>query len=358
MLMRLPTEVFDRKRYVTLVALAFPLVGVFLVGKSLFAYLRDRKFRNLRVTLSSLPGVAGGRLKGQVQAAFLFPGGKPVDLTLSCVRSYVSSGNERTRWQRVLWQDRKSVTTYSGGLESYVPVEFTIPYDTQETNSKNPDDEILWRLSVAADLPGLDFRDSFTVPVFKTSASDPGLTVAKLEAEKLASLGGAKPADAKITTGLAHGGVQFYLGPARNKGVATALSLFGAVFLAGGLFFGLGVQQIFGWILGWIPLVVMGGAGLLLLAIAVSLWFGATTVEVVNRELHIRSTCLGFSSSRVVRAAEVQKLELQSNMQSGENVWYDLKVHLKSGRPVTAGTNMEKSEAEWFLGEIKKDLGV
>jgi nitrogen fixation/metabolism regulation signal transduction histidine kinase len=45
---------------------------------------------------------------------------------------------------------------------------------------------------------------------------------------------------------------------------------------------------------GLIPLVIFGGLGLLLLAIAFGLWFGATTVEVINRNLHVRSTYIVF----------------------------------------------------------------
>jgi len=45
-------------------------------------------------------------------------------------------------------------------------------------------------------------------------------------------------------------------------------------------------------------------------------------------------------------------------MKSADKIWYDLKIHLDTGRTVTAGSAMEKSEAEWFLAELKKDLGV
>ena len=45
-------------------------------------------------------------------------------------------------------------------------------------------------------------------------------------------------------------------------------------------------------------------------------------------------------------------------MQRGDEVWYDLKLRLANGRSVTAGSGLDKREAEWFLAEIKKDLGV
>ena len=86
--------------------------------------------------------------------------------------------------------------------------------------------------------------------------------------------------------------------------------------------------------------------------------FGQTTVGVFNRSLHIRSSCLGFSRSQVVEASNIQRFELFSGMQSADKIWYDLKIHLDNGRVVNAGSAMEKNEAEWFVAELRKDLGI
>src|SRR6185369_12443334 len=108
------------------------------------------------------------------------------------------------------------------------------------------------------------------------------------------------------------------------------------------LFFGYASAQVFTWFVGVLPLLLSGGVGLLLLAVAFWLWFGATTVEVVRHELHVRSGCFGLSRSRVVPASDIRELELYSGMQSGNDVWYDLKVRLVNGRSFTAGSAMLK----------------
>jgi hypothetical protein len=59
-----------------------------------------------------------------------------------------------------------------------------------------------------------------------------------------------------------------------------------------------------------------------------------------------------------VNAAEIRRFELNPAMKSAENVWSDLRVHLSNGGMVTAGTRMEKAEAQWFVSELKKDLGI
>jgi hypothetical protein len=93
----------------------------------------------------------------------------------------------------VLWQEKRTVAAYTGGAE--IPVEFEIPFDAQQTDSRNPDDEILWRLSANSSVPGLDFRCEFLTPVFKTESSDPGLTIAALEAQARARQTGIQPQD-------------------------------------------------------------------------------------------------------------------------------------------------------------------
>ena len=359
--LQLSTELVKRRNYLALLALVFPVAGLLMVGQSALAWLRQRKFANLRLTLVSIPAVLGGRLAARMEGQFHLPPGSEVSLVLSCVRSYISgSGTDRPRWQQVLWQDKKIATALVGGPGmTTVPVEFAIPYDARETDSQNPDDEIFWRLSASADLPGLDFRCAFLTPVFKTATSNPRLTILTLETESRARHSAVRPSDSQIASApAATGGVRFYLPPARHKGMAAALTVFGALSMGSGLFFGYGFWKGLSWVVGLIPVTIFGGLGLLLLMISFGLWFGATTVEVINRELHIRSTYLVFSHSRILRKDEIQDFELHCGMQRGDEVWYDLRVRLVNGRRQTVAGGMEKSEAEWFLAQIKKDMGM
>ena len=130
------------------------------------------------------------------------------------------------------------------------------------------------------------------------------------------------------------------------------------IFLGSALFFGFAVGRSFIWILGLIPLVFAGGIGLLLLAYGVWLFLGTTTVEVLGRELHIRSTCLGIGRSRVIPASAIQDFQLHAGLQAGEQVWYDLKLKLIDGRSCISGSGLEKKEAEWLRVELQKALGI
>ena len=144
----------------------------------------------------------------------------------------------------------------------------------------------------------------------------------------------------------------------RNKGVAAGYALFGLFFLGGGALFGNVVGRGLTWILGVIPLLLGGLIGFALLAFATWLGFGQTTVSVRNRSLRIHSSCLAFSRTRLVDASAIRGMELYPGMRSADRIWYDLKIHLDGGRTVPAGSAMDKGEAEWFLAELKKDLGL
>jgi hypothetical protein len=338
----------------------FPVTGFLLVGLSTVAQLRARKFKNVCFKLSGVPCVIGGKLQGRLEVEFVFPAGTTVDFSVNCVRSYVTGrGDNRTRWERILWQERKTVTVETDGLTSYARIEVTLPYDAKETDSRNPDDEILWKVITSSKLPGLDFNAIFILPVFRTAASDPGLTTAAIEESDEKLLDGQRPENKKIVTGTApDGGLLFYFGPSRNVRAATLISLFGAIFLGSGLFFGFAAGQTFSWILGMIPITFAGGIGLLLMAYGVWLFLGTTTVEVLGRELHTRSTCLGIGRSRVIPASAIQDFKLHPGLQTGEQVWYDLRLKLVDGRSCTAGSGLEKKEAEWLRLELKKALGI
>jgi hypothetical protein len=357
--LNLRRELFERHNYTILVALIFPLAGLFLIGQACLGRMRVRKFGGTFV-MAQVPGVVGGRLSGRIETRFTLPPEDPVDLTLSCVRSYVSgSGNSRSRWENILWQDKSSGSPALGAVGSSLAVDFEVPFDSRETDSKNPDDQIFWRLTATRKLPGIDFDVSFQVPVFKTAASDQSLTADKIEEEGAAHLPAGPPAGSKIRVRSApEGGVQFYFGPARNKGMAAGLMVFGLIFLASGIFFGVAVGRAFSRFIAVIPLLAAGGIGVLLLALSSWLWLSTATATIANQELRVRWEFLGLARSRLVGAAEIQKFELYPGMQSGNQVWYDLKVHLQNGRSVTAASGLGKLEGEWLEAQMKINLGI
>lgn len=348
-----------RHNYLFLLALLFPGAGALLIGQALLGRLRERRF-GARFHLAETLGLTGGHLRGRIETKFALPPDQAVDLTLSCVRSYLSSsGSSRARLEEIRWQDKAAVAATAGPLGSSIPVDFEIPFDIPPTDSQNPDDQTLWRLTAARKLPGVDFKISFQVPVFRTAASDSSITAAMLEQKDVAHAGSAQPAGSKIrVSATPSGALQFYLGPARTKGAAAIVTIFGLGFLGAGFFFNSVVSRSFGRVLGSIPLIVAGVTGLALVAIGISLWQGTVTLTIENGGLRIRSAFLGLARTRMVRAGEIQRFELYPGLQSGNQVWYDLRIHRNGGGTITAGSGLEKREAEWLEAQLRKNLGI
>src|SRR5206468_6382901 len=97
--------------------------------------------------------------------------------------------------------DLKTVIASNDGQSSYIPVEFNIPYDAKETDTRNADDQIIWKLTTKSKMPGLDFIAVFMLPVFRTALSDSSLTITAIEARDERLLDGVKPRESTIVTG-------------------------------------------------------------------------------------------------------------------------------------------------------------
>src|SRR5213593_4134391 len=65
MLVNFPASLQRAHPLQTAVVVLFPLTGVLLVGQSLISYLRSRKFREVRLTLSALPSTSAANSKGE-----------------------------------------------------------------------------------------------------------------------------------------------------------------------------------------------------------------------------------------------------------------------------------------------------
>jgi hypothetical protein len=108
----------------------------------------------------------------------------------------------------------------------------------------------------------------------------------------------------------------------------------------------------------WIGALVGAFIGIVSLLAGLWQWFGETTVTAGVGELRIHSKCLGLSRARTVRLNEIRGFAIEPAMQRGTEVWYYVFVQLRGGGRTNAGSGMDKTEAEWFVAEIRKDLGI
>ena len=218
--------------YKVLFVLLFPAVGIGMLIWAVRETLRWAEFGKTSLILSSVPGVIGGRLSGNISARLPRDVEHGVRLRLSCINRVVTgSGKDRSIWYKILWQEEQEVSavqvmpTPEG---NFIPVQFEIPPDAIATDNTNPNDSILWRLEACASVPGVDYSDSFEVPVFHTANTPAAVAPDKKSAFASVPPGpAAKPADSKITVQTTPGGgQQFNFAAARNPGVAFGATMF------------------------------------------------------------------------------------------------------------------------------------
>ena len=158
------------------VALVFPAVGVGLLVWAIRNTLRFRRDGISVLELSTLPAVIGHSLIGRVRASSLLQPADGFDVSLSCVRRVTSqTGKDDSTTETILWQEEKRVRGELNrdprGMATIVPIGFQIPGDVRGSDPTVSNDYVLWRLTLSAAVPGVDYESVFEVPVFRTSAA-------------------------------------------------------------------------------------------------------------------------------------------------------------------------------------------
>jgi hypothetical protein len=313
--------------------------------------------------MPSVPGVLGGELKGAIQVHFVWPPEHGVLLKLSCVHRYViGTGKYRSVNEKILWREERSIPSErisAGPIGSSIPVSFAIPVHGVESNIENPDDSMLWILEADAKVPGVNYRDVFEVPVFRTKDS-PTKTLEQAQAAPFsAGIEEAplqQPPHSRIVVGpAASGGTELNFPAGRNPGAAVGTTAFlliwtGVVWLLVAL-----KAPIF------FP-VFFGLFDILFFIIVLDLWLGTATVVIGAGSVTVRRGILGLGKRREFLCSEVNDIKMPIGMQSGGKTgtpYYNIKLSLLSGKELTVDENIkDKQEAEWLIAQITKSIGL
>jgi hypothetical protein len=342
------------------VALIFPLVGIGLLVGAARSTIRYRKYGVSRLELATIPAVIGHSLAGTVRVSTSIESPEGFLATVSCVRRVTSgSGKSRSTSESVLWQDERRVAggraRDAAGWRTDVPVQFRIPADVEPCSLDDPNNRVLWRLTVSASVPGVDYASVFEIPVFRTeaSAAPPTESEARLAAEQVRALAEYRqPADSRIRVTNRSQGVEIVFPPARNPGAAAGVTAFTLIW--GGICWGLVHYKA--------PLlfpVVFGLSELLLLWVSLQLWLGVSRVTARPGMLLLAKGIGSPRGERTLPSAEVADVISAIGMQAGAIPYYDVVVRQKDGEKLTAGRSVrDKHEAEWLAVTIKKALGL
>ncbi len=170
----IPEEV-SKGNWVVLIALLFPLIGMALLiwaGKNVLRWI---KYGQSRFKMSAPTGVIGGMIGGAVMTRKNLIPESGFHLTLKCVRRVRRrSGSKTSVSESTVWKDERVMgreLLEEDRTRSAIPVLFAIPHDSLQTDDSDSINQIVWRLEVTAEVPGVDYHSQFEVPVYRTAES-------------------------------------------------------------------------------------------------------------------------------------------------------------------------------------------
>ena len=353
-------EVVDKQNTVALVGLLFPLVGIGLIAWAIGRTREWLRFGPTPVTLDPFPGSIGGHVGGSINLRVPCEAGTDVEVTLSNLRSYISgSGKNRSRREKALWQDTQQAHLEPGPDGTRLTFRFSVPPDTAESDA-SPDNDAyhLWRLSINAELPGVDLNRDFEIPVYATATASQAISDRTFERTDAANERRAERSARerfRSTIGAAGQGLLYPMG--RN-----ALSSLGGI-VVGGLFAGAGFYLAAArseWLFGGVFAFV--GSLIALFAF----YMVSNSLEVRKEAGSIVTTrrLLGIPvSTQSMRADQVSRFSKDSTMQSQSGrkhvMHYSIYAHDVSANKLCIGEGFNgEREAHAAMKIIARELSV
>ena len=353
-------EITEKQNYAALLALLFPAVGV---GLLVWAWRRTsewKRFGPTPVTLDPFPGSIGGHVGGTIDLAMPYKAGVQVRATLTNLRSYISgSGKNRSRRESALWQDRQVAHLAPGGAGTRITFRFDVPSSAKEADAIRSNDTYhLWRLNIAAELPGVDLDRDFDIPVYATASQSQHISSrvaesAVAENRVLDEQAAGKRFDVRHT-GM---GKELVYPMGRNGMAAFAATVIGGLFAGVGVFLFVTEGERF---LGG----VFAGLGGLVVLGALYAALNSLSVRSENGRLHTVRRILGVPvSRRSVRADQIQRISSKSSMQSQSGnqhvMHFSIFAHDNEGRKIRLGEGFNgESETQAAIRLIQRELSI
>jgi hypothetical protein len=345
------------------VAVLFAVLGLILLASAIQSTLAWFRFGSSVLELAAIPGVIGGTIEGRIRTRISNPPRGPVQLTLSCLRRRASLGESRSGQTGRTRHDVRSDLLWRGGrrvpaeqLERtprglIIPVKLHIPSELEGADSSDPDDQIIWTLAAAADIPGVDFSADFNVPVFVTEDSDAELTREKVDELVEREETFAQPVDPGnswvppvVVQPTGRGGIKYTFRLSVTLRVALTVSVL-ALSVCGGS------AALFVWLGEAGPFALVPGAfGALLLLATVVIWTFTSKVVIEGGAITVRKSVLGIPRTWRIPYSEVKAVRTKKQTDS-----WEIKIERHQGPEVDIGATIPgRADALRVVEEIER----
>lgn len=327
------------------IAVVFLAVGAAVLFAAVYHTLRRRKFGASVCRIDHLPIALGRSFRGELEARIrqLPPDGFKMRLT--AVRRIVTGGGKHQSVnESLLWEEEQTVSAGAAQPSAHgarVPFHFLIPPDVQPCDERNPRDKVLWRLEVAAEVPGVDYHSTFELPVFHDDDTPFTAPVIERPHAPATQLHPSPDSGIEVQRDL-EGKEEIVVGG--NRGIGEVI---GFVFF---LLIWFGAVAVM-WTVGApkIMLIFFSAVAVFITYIAIELTLGRTRIRLGRQQLEVRRTLAGIPvGSRVLLPADIEQIVPAPGMRSGGRAFHDVVIHLRNGKRLKAGrhiVNLRDAEA-------------
>jgi len=348
--------------WVKLLILLFPLIGLSLIYMAVKAYKLWKKYGAATLHMKPAPFSIGHESTGEVK----IPGirvGEEFILTLTCLEKTRRKSGKKTRTHtKILWQGDGRVKSGPGSDNvANLDYSFSLPANLPESMARKNNKSIEWKL-LCQGASDSSIKLEFGVPAFVVKDQDATVNTnnanystwnedtLKLDSKSYSSTTG----DWKqlgVIQSKKDGGVHYYFPPGRNLKLLAFFPLFGAVFLAVGIWtYSAEAPFLFA--------LVFGGLGLLFLVLGLNSLFFRSEIRIVEGELHVRRGMLRMKHVMTCAASDIHGFDISSNFRSNETRVYRLILKMLNGEKELLGKNLlVKSDVESLINQIQSDLG-
>lgn len=331
--------------------LAFPLVGLYLIGMATHKTLDWRRFGQMKVGLEPYPGAIGGDVAGTIHLSTPLPAGTPIKVSLDCVRHYSHGKNSS---QSIVWQHNGLFEPLQSSRSTNVQFLFEVPAGLPQSSTGSNSYHV-WTLSVSAELPGVDLVRQIELPVFPGEAT--ASSSFRLNLKSLAIDVDSVDTPFADNTGQE----QAIIGDHRNKGFATGVFI-GLLFTA----IGIGLAYFIGHLQQESFLIAFGALfgiiGFAIFSYSISGYFRHYYLRLSQPILELRFKSLFGGKVVTLNYDEIAAVTTESrgSMTVGNKHYqfFNLGLKLKNGEALRIGDRFSRQQVEKTAQALAQKLGL
>ena len=348
----------------------FWAAGLFLASMAVKSILQARRFGRSTLALDATPARLGGWLSGVVHGPQAIQGAE-LQITVECQRTTYSAttsssgGSSSSTW--TMWRTTKVIDGSRCPVQAQgVDIPFAVRLPTNEDVSRERNDNVLsqvfgassidlvgsemsWHLNVKGRLRGVDYSDSFLVPV----AGADGAPVPAAAPREMPELAGDRLVE-RMPGRLEYGtDADVFVFPVKPSWVVWVLIFVAASVMCAAQYFVGGVplaDKLGPDALLWTGLIT-GGIGVLCI---LGLMLDTRRIEVAPQAVRVRRGVLGIGFHRTIPRSEIAAVEEETSR--SEPPTYSVNIKTRDGTTYWAALALREADQAAALATRLRDV--